>query len=87
MQIEEKRKRIIAAVTVAGVTLIVILFAIVIYQIIDISILKARRDRLKDEYEYTISQIDEGNDWLENFELHEDSILYMLAIQNGYVPR
>ncbi len=87
MQIEEKRKRIIAAVTVAGVTLIVILFAIVIYQIIDISILKARRDRLKDEYEYTLSQIDEGNDWLENFELHEDSILYMLAIQNGYVPR
>ena len=81
------RKRIIAAVTVAGVTLIVILFAIVIYQIIDISILKARRDRLKDEYEYTLSQIDEGNDWLENFELHEDSILYMLAIQNGYVPR
>ena len=68
MQIEEKRKRIIAAVTVAGVTLIVILFAIVIYQIIDISILKARRDRLKDEYEYTLSQIDEGNDWLENFE-------------------
>lgn len=87
MQIEEKRKRIIAAVTVAGVTLIVILFAIVIYQIIDISILKARRDRLKDEYEYTLSQIDEGNDWLENFELHEDSILYMLAIQNGYIPR
>ena len=87
MQIEEKRKRIIAAVTVAGVTLIVILFAIVIYQIIDISILKARRDRLKDEYEYILSQIDEGNDWLENFELHEDSILYMLAIQNGYVPR
>ena len=87
MQIEEKRKRIIAAVTVAGVTLIVILFAIVIYQIIDISILKARRDRLKDEYEYTLSQIDDGNDWLENFELHEDSILYMLAIQNGYVPR
>ena len=87
MQIEEKRKRIIAAVTVAGVTLIVILFAIVIYQIIDISILKARRDRLKDEYEYTLSQIDEGNDWLENFELHEDSILYMLAIQDGYVPR
>ena len=87
MQIEEKRKRIIAAVTVAGVTLIVILFAIVIYQIIDISILKARRDRLKDEYEYTLLQIDEGNDWLENFELHEDSILYMLAIQNGYVPR
>ena len=87
MQIEEKRKRIIAAVTVAGVTLIVILFAIVIYQIIDISILKARRDRLKDEYEYTLSQIDEGNDWLENFELHEDSTLYMLAIQNGYVPR
>ncbi len=86
MQNEEKRKRIIAAVTVAGVVLIVILFAVVIYQIVDICVLKARRDRLQQEYEYTLSQIGEGEDWLENYELNEDAILYKLALQHGYRP-
>ena len=87
MSNEEKRKRIIAGVTVAGVILIVILFAVVIYQIIDICVLKARRDRLQQEYAYILSEIDEGNGWLENYELNEDAILYKLALQNGYRPK
>ena len=87
MSNEEKRKRIIAGVTVAGVILIVILFALVIYQIIDICVLKARRDRLQQEYAYILSEIDEGNGWLENYELNEDAILYKLALQNGYRPK
>ncbi len=87
MSNEEKRKRIIAGVTVAGVILIVILFAVVIYQIIDICVLKARRDRLQQEYAYILSEIDEGNGWLENYELNEDVILYKLALQNGYRPK
>ncbi len=87
MQNEEKRKRIIAAVTVAGVILIVILFAVVIYQIIEISVLSERRNRLREEYENTLEQIVEGNDWLENYELNEDAIMYQLALQNGYRPR
>ena len=87
MQNEEKRKRIIAAVTVAGVALIAILFAVVIYQIVDICVLKARRNQLVQEYNYILSQVGQGGDWLENYELHEDEILYQLAIQNGYRPR
>lgn len=87
MQNEEKRKRIIAAVTVAGVVLIVILFAVVIYQIVDICVLKARRNQLEQEYNYILSQVGQREDWLENYELHEDEILYQLAIQNGYRPR
>lgn len=87
VQNEEKRKRIIAAVTVAGVVLIVILFAVVIYQIVDICVLKARRNQLEQEYNYILSQVGQGEDWLENYELHEDEILYQLAIQNGYRPR
>lgn len=87
MQNEEKRKRIIAAVTVAGVILIVILFAVVIYQIIEISVLSERRNRLREEYKNTLEQIVEGNDWLENYELNEDAIMYQLALQNGYRPR
>lgn len=87
MQNEEKRKRIIAGMTVAGVILIVILFAVVIYQIVDICVLKARREKLQSEYAYILSQIEEGEDWLENYELNEDAILYQLALQNGYRPR
>ncbi len=86
MQNEEKRKRIIAGVTVAGIILIVILFAVVIYQIIDICVLKARRDRLQSEYESILAQIEEGSDWLENYELNKDEILYILALQHGYRP-
>ena len=87
MQNEEKRKRIIAAFTVSGVILIVILFAVVIYQIIEISVLSERRNRLREEYKNTLEQIVEGNDWLENYELNEDAIMYQLALQNGYRPR
>ncbi len=84
---DEKKNRIIAAATVAAVTLIVILFAIVVYQIIDISILKSRRARLEAEYNQVLEQVEEGGDWLEQFELNEDKILYQLALQYGYRPR
>ena len=47
VQNEEKRKRIIAAFTVSGVILIVILFAVVIYQIVEISVLSERRSKLR----------------------------------------
>ena len=86
MQNEEKRKRIMAAVTVTGIVLIVILFAVVIYQIVDICVLKARRDRLRQEYEYTLTQISEADDWLENYRLNQDAVLYRLALLNGYRP-
>ena len=87
MQNEEKRKRIIAAVTVAGVVLIVILFAVVIYQIVEISVLSERRSKLRQEYEQTLERIEEGSEWLENYELNKDAIMYQLALQNGYRPR
>lgn len=83
---QEKRKRIIAAVTVTGVILVVILVAVVIWQIVDICVLQARKERLQSEYEAIIAEIDKNGDWLENFELNEDSILYLLAIQNGWRP-
>lgn len=87
MQNEEKRKRIIAAFTVSGVILIVILFAVVIYQIVEISVLSERRSKLRQEYEQTLERIEEGSEWLENYELNKDAIMYQLALQNGYRPR
>ena len=87
VQNEEKRKRIIAAFTVSGVILIVILFAVVIYQIVEISVLSERRSKLRQEYEQTLERIEEGSEWLENYELNKDAIMYQLALQNGYRPR
>lgn len=87
MQNEEKRKRIIAAFTVSGVILIVILFAVVIYQIVEISVLSERRSKLRQEYEQILDRIEEGSEWLENYELNKDAIMYKLALQNGYRPR
>ncbi len=83
VQNEEKRKRIIAAFTVSGVILIVILFAVVIYQIVEISVLSERRSKLRQEYEQTLERIEEGSEWLENYELNKDAIMYQLALQNG----
>ncbi len=87
MQNEEKRKRIIAAFTVSGVILIVILFAVVIYQIVEISVLSERRSKLRQEYEQILERIEEGSEWLENYELNKDAIMYKLALENGYRPR
>lgn len=87
MQNEEKRKRIIAAFTVSGVILIVILFAVVIYQIVEISVLSERRSKLRQEYGQILERIEEGSEWLENYELNKDAIMYKLALENGYRPR
>ena len=87
VQNEEKRKRIIAAFTVSGVILIVILFAVVIYQIVEISVLSERRSKLRQEYEQILDRFEEGSEWLENYELNKDAIMYKLALENGYRPR
>ncbi len=87
VQNEEKRKRIIAAFTVSGVILIVILFAVVIYQIVEISVLSERRSKLRQEYGQILDRIEEGSEWLENYELNKDAIMYKLALENGYRPR
>ncbi len=87
MQDQEKRKRTIAAATVAGVILIVILFAVVIYQIVDICVLKERRNKLQEQYNEVVAEMQEKEDWLEKYELDEDAVMYILALQSGYRPR
>ncbi len=87
MQDEEKRKRIIAAVTVSAVILIVILLIVVVYQIVEICAINSRRDALEREYQQILADIEESEDWMEKYELNEDAILYMLALQNGYRPQ
>jgi predicted PurR-regulated permease PerM len=83
---EEKRNRIIGAITVNAVLLIVIIFAVIIYQIVEISILSAKRKELLNEYAKTMQELQESEDWLDQFNLKQDEVMYILAIQNGYKP-
>jgi predicted PurR-regulated permease PerM len=83
---EEKRNRIIAAITINAVLLIVIIFAVIIYQIVEISVLSAKRKALLEEYAATMQELEESEDWLEQFNLKQDEVMYILAIRNGYTP-
>jgi predicted PurR-regulated permease PerM len=83
---EQKRNRIIGAITVNAVLLIVIIFAVIIYQIVEISILSAKRKELLNEYAKTMQELQESEDWLDQFNLKQDEVMYILAIQNGYKP-
>jgi cell division protein FtsI/penicillin-binding protein 2 len=80
----EKRNRIIAAVTVNAVLLIVIFVAVLIYQIVEISILSARKKALTDEYNSVVEELEQSEDWLDEFNLNQEGIMYILALQNGY---
>jgi cell division protein FtsI/penicillin-binding protein 2 len=80
----EKRNRIIAAVTVNAVLLIVIFVAVLIYQIVEISILSARKKALTEEYNNVMQELEDSEDWLDEFNLNQEGIMYILALQNGY---
>ncbi|MGN0818282.1 MAG: hypothetical protein ACI4L9_04865 [Candidatus Coproplasma sp.] len=83
---EEKKNRIVAAVTVASVMLVVVLVAVVIYQIVDISMLQARKRQLVNEYEEILQQIEDSEDLIDKIDLEYDEVMYILAFKNGYRP-
>lgn len=83
---EEKKNRIVAAVTVASVMLVVVLVAVVIYQIVDICMLQARKVQLEKEYEEVVQQIEDSEDLMERIDLEYDEVMYILAFKNGYRP-
>ena len=59
---EEKRNRITAAITVNAIILIFILAAVLIYQILTISVLKKRKVQLWDEYYQLQQQLKEAEE-------------------------
>lgn len=83
---EEKKNRIVAAVTVASVILVVVLVAVVIYQIVDICLLQARKKQLESEYYEILRQIEESEDLIEKIDLEYEEVMYIIAIKNGYRP-
>lgn len=76
---EEKRNKIVAAITVNAVLLIFIILAVIIAQVIQISVLKRRRDRLKAEIVYYTQQYDKAEDMLDKLEVGGE--LYELIIE------
>lgn len=83
---EEKRRRIVAAVTVNAVLLIFIIFAVIIYQIVEISVLSSRKNDLAAQKEALDKELAEREDLLEKIELEGENYYYILALQQGYIP-
>lgn len=79
---DQKRERIAAAVTVNVILLIVILAAVVIYQLITLSVMSKKRDALEAEIARYEQLIRQGNDDLEF--LQSEQNLLELALQYGY---
>ena len=81
---EEKRNRVIAAVTINLIILLAILAAVVIYQLADIAVLKNRRDKLDTE----LAQYIEATEKKEASFKYYQSYDYLMdkAYEFGFVP-
>ena len=79
---EEKRNRLIAAVTVNVIFLVVVLAAVIIYQLAEIVIFNARKNELKREIERYEQLIEQGETDLEY--LQSEQYLLDLALKLGY---
>lgn len=80
---EEKRNRIAAAITVNVILLIAIIFCIAVYQIVEISVLNARRVKIIQDINYYQEQIEKGQDALDYYQSSE--YLLFKAYELGYV--
>ena len=80
---EEKRNRIIAAITVNVILLIAILAAVIIYQIISMVILDRKRESLKAEYNNAWEKTESLKGDLAYYE--SDEYLLDLAYKYGFI--
>lgn len=80
---QEKRNRIISAVTVNAVLLIFILAAVAVYQIVEMTVVKRRYKNLKNQYDTYITQTDNINATLDYYKSEEG--LLDKAYEYGWV--
>ena len=78
-----KKNRIVAAVTVNSIVLIVIIAAVLIYQIVQLSILAARRSAIEEQTQLYEQMIEYEEDSLEYY-LSED-YLRQKAYEYGFI--
>lgn len=65
---EEKRNKIVAAITVNAILLIFIILAVLIAQVVQISVLKRRRNELKSELQAYVAKYESAEDMLDELE-------------------
>ncbi|MCD8306762.1 MAG: hypothetical protein LUD51_00830 [Clostridia bacterium] len=83
MQItEDKKNRLVAAITVAAVVLIVIFIAVIIYQMVEMVVIKNRKQDIEDQITELEGKIAAGQDDLEYLQSEEYLKEYLL--RNGY---
>lgn len=79
---EQKRNRLMAALTVNVILLIVILAAVVIYQIVGIALASARERQLRAELEQYKQLVEQRKDDLQYLE--SEQYLLELALKQGW---
>lgn len=82
---EEKRNRIVAAFTVNAILLLVVLFAVMIYQFVIIGNLNSKRENIQKQITECEEEIEQAQNDLD-FYNSENGVLYWL-IYNGYVGK
>lgn len=76
---QQKRNRLVAAGTVSVVLLLVVLVAIMIYQLVVIVQLRNRRQELIDEIEKNSTELENYEDLLDYYDNYD--ALYQLAVE------
>lgn len=77
---EEKRNRIIAAITVNAIILIFIIVAVIIYQLVTISVLNARKKELYEEKARIERRYEDGLDILDRLQNDEEYLAVLEAL-------
>ncbi|MBP5242291.1 MAG: hypothetical protein J6Z36_01195 [Clostridia bacterium] len=80
---EEKLKRTVTGLTVAGTLLVLILLAVIIYQIVVMGVKSARIKDLETKIAWYEQQITEGNADLDYY-LNDDDFLRSLLQKEGF---
>lgn len=82
---EEKRNRIVAAVTINAIILIFIIVAVIIYQLVTISGLTARKKQLLKELADIKAELATEEDFLERYKTDEQfKLIVDQLVQLGY---
>ncbi len=80
---EDKMRRMVTGIVVGATALIVVLLAVLIWQIVTMSVQKNRMDALAAEEARLEQQIEKGADKVETYKSKEG--MTILAWQNGFV--
>ncbi len=68
---EEKRNKVVAAITINAILLIFIIIAVLIAQIVQISVLRRRKNALINEYNTLVNERDNLKDFIDKYEKDE----------------